>query len=31
MFDNDFFDEWLDEEARRVQGKIKAGQTLDAG
>ena len=30
MFDNDFFDEWLDEEIRRVQGKLKAGQALDA-
>jgi uncharacterized protein (DUF3084 family) len=30
MFDNNFFDEWLDEEARRVQDKIKAGHALDA-
>lgn len=30
MFDNDFFDEWLDEEIRRVQSKIKGGQVLDA-
>ena len=30
MFDDDFFDEWLNEEIRRVQGKIKAGQQLDA-
>ena len=30
MFDDDFFDEWLNEEIRRVQGKIKAGQVLDA-
>jgi DNA anti-recombination protein RmuC len=30
MFKDDFFDEWLDEEVRRVQGKIKAGQALDA-
>jgi exonuclease VII large subunit len=30
MFKNDFFDDWLDEEALRVQAKIKSGQALDA-
>lgn len=30
MFKDDFFDEWLEEEVRRVQNKIKAGQALDA-
>jgi exonuclease VII large subunit len=30
MFQNDFFDQWLDEEALRVQAKIKSGQALDA-
>jgi predicted transcriptional regulator len=28
MFDNDFFDQWLDEEAQRVQRKVKAGEGL---
>jgi len=30
MFENDFFDEWLDEELGRVQNKIKTNQALDA-
>jgi DNA anti-recombination protein RmuC len=30
MFDNNFFDEWLDEEVRNVQNKIKSNQPLDA-
>lgn len=30
MFDNTFFDQWLDEEAQRVQERIKTSQPLDA-
>ncbi len=30
IFEDDFFDEWLNEEVRRVQGKIKSSLPLDA-
>lgn len=30
MFDNDFFDKWLDEEVERVQCKLKAGEGLNS-